>query len=108
MTDRDTSAPGSVCETDWGKGVRTNHSEDLVVVGAGELPPYVFCGFHATHYLQESIRVARKIRAEQDKDPDRETCSWCVDEVPDVSLTTIVDGARLCRSCLADHLQGKD
>ena len=30
---------------------------------------------------------------------DMETCSWCVDEVPDKTLKEHADGARVCREC---------
>lgn len=33
---------------------------------------------------------------------DYETCSWCLGEVLDASLTEIDDGARLCKPCLSD------
>lgn len=33
---------------------------------------------------------------------DKETCSWCTDEVLDSSLVEIQDGARICPQCVKD------
>ena len=30
---------------------------------------------------------------------DMETCSWCLEEVPDRTLVMMPDGARVCREC---------
>lgn len=34
---------------------------------------------------------------------DLETCSWCLTEVPDSSLTEQPDGARICLVCEQDR-----
>ena len=106
MADRDTSTPSSVCENTRDD----SHSGPLQVVRSGNEAPFVFCGFHARfNNLAESLTVARDNRMQwdaMDLDEDGETCSWCTREVPDVLLTTVADGARLCLFCLADHLSG--
>lgn len=34
---------------------------------------------------------------------DMETCSWCLVEVEDDTLTEVVDGARICDECFTDE-----
>jgi hypothetical protein len=38
---------------------------------------------------------------------DMETCSWCLDEVPDSTLRERPDGARICRRCRDDLKHGR-
>lgn len=40
--------------------------------------------------------------AEVIDEEDLETCSWCTAEVPDVTLTELEDGARICRDCVEE------
>jgi hypothetical protein len=37
---------------------------------------------------------------------DPETCSWCLDEVEDSTLTDQPDGQRICRACVRELRAG--